>query len=152
MLGSGRILQRSDVIFVGEGTNAHDILYSGRSSWDLVKQVHALPAERLTVVLKSGESLTGSEVSASDADLTIKRSGRTPNIPKDAVAKIDYLRFKPLSEAHLYNDRELAYLAIFDPKVLQYLLRIDAFMSVRLYDAALPEDDLPLTCPQSSRN
>ncbi len=152
VLASGRTLPRADVLFVGQGTNAHQVLYAGRSSWDAVKQVNAVPPEKLSLRLKSGEEVIGSEAGASDTELAIKRSGRIRTLPKDDIEQVEYIRFKPLSEVHTYYLQEAAYLGIFDPKVWQYWLRIDAFISVRIYDATLPEDNLQLECHSNPSN
>jgi hypothetical protein len=60
------------------------------------------------------------------------------------------VRFKPVSEAHKYYAQEAYGLQFLDPKAWQYLLRIDALMSVLLYDSTLPEDNSPLSCPANA--
>lgn len=126
ILTTGATVQRSDVVWVGGGLSAHNILYSGRSSWDEVKRAQAASPESLTIRLRSGRVLTGPEISASDTGVTIKRFGRHVSTAKPDIAHVDYVRFKPVSEAHRYFAQEAAYLAVLDPKVWQYWLRIDA--------------------------
>lgn len=47
-------IPRADVLRIGEGTGAHEILFSGRSSWADVQAFPVGPREHLTIVLKSG--------------------------------------------------------------------------------------------------
>jgi len=145
-LESGNTVERSDVLFVGEGVSPHEILYSGRSSWSEVKEVKPGPLENLEVRLKSGKSMSGSVISVSDSDLAIKRFGRAVNISKQNIAQVNYIRFKPVSESHRYLAREAPELQFLDPKAWQYLLRIGALQSVRIYDSTIPEDNSPLSC------
>jgi hypothetical protein len=99
---------------------------------------------------RSGKSLSGSELGATDSEITIKRLGHSVGIPKDDVIQAYYVRFKPVSEAHKYYAQEAYGLQFLDPKAWQYLLRIDALMSVLLYDSTLPEDNSPLSCPANA--
>jgi hypothetical protein len=71
-------------------------------------------------------------------------------IPKHDISYVDYVRFKPVSEAHRYFAQEAAWGSFLDPKAWQYLLRIDAVMSVRIYDSTLPEDNSPLGCVRNA--
>jgi len=145
-LASGKGLMRSDLIYIGESLSAHDVLYSGRSSWVDVKNVRTVMTESLEIRLKSGRSLSGSLVRASDSDLSLRRFGRSIKIPKLEIAQVNYVRFKPVSERHKYLAQEAPELEFLDPKWWQYLLRVDALQSVRIYDAAIPEDNSPLAC------
>ena len=145
-LESGNSVARSDVLYIGEGVSPHNILYSGRSSWYEVEQVKPAASENLEIRLNSGKLMSGSVISTSDSDLTIRRFGRTLRILKQDIAQVNYVRFKPVSEAHKYFAREAAGLQFLDPKVWQYVLRIDALLSVRIYDSAIPEDNSPLSC------
>ena len=145
-LESGNTVMRSDIVYVGEGVSPHEILYSGRSSWYDVKEVKPGPSENLELRLKSGKSMRGSVIHASDSDLTMKRFGRAVTISKQDIAEVDYVRFKPVSESHRYVAREAPELEFLDPKWWQYLLRIGALQSVRIYDSAIPEDNSPLSC------
>ena len=145
-LQSGNAVVRSDVLYIGEGVSPHEILYSGRSSWYEVKEVKPARFEGLDIRLKSGKSMSGSVISASDSDLTIKRFGRAIRILKQDIAQVNYIRFKPVSEGHRYFAQEAAGLQFLDPKTWQYLLRIDALQSVRIYDSAIPEDNSPISC------
>jgi len=115
-----------------------------------VKEVKPALWENLKVGLKSGKSLRGSVIGASDSDLTIKHFGHPVSIPKADIAEVDYIRFKPVSGAHRYFAQEAYGLQFLDPKMWQYLLRIDALLSVPLYDSASPEDNSPLTCTSHS--
>ena len=145
-LESGNAVLRSEVLFVGQGVVAHEILYSGRSSWNDVKRVQPAPLEKLSVRLKSGRSMSGSVTNVSDSDLTIKRLGDSIKIPKHDIAQVDYIRFKPVSETHRYFAQEAVWLQFLDPKEWQYLPRIDALLSIRIYDIELPEDNSSLRC------
>jgi hypothetical protein len=146
ILESGNTVQSSDVLCVGEGMSPQDILYSGRSSWYDLKEVKPGPRETLAIRLKTGKSINGPFISASDSDLTIKRFGHTAKIPKQDITHVNYIRLKHVSWAHLYFAQEAAGLQFLDPKVWQYLLRINALLSVPIYDSAIPEDDSPLSC------
>lgn len=145
-LQSGVTVQRAEVLYVGEGVSPHNILYSGRSSWNDVREVKPVRLETLESRLKTGKSIRGSFIGASDSDLTVKSFGRTAKISKLDIAEVNYVRFKPVSEGHRYFAQEAAGLQFLDPKAWQYLLRIDALMSVPIYDSAMPEDDAPLSC------
>jgi hypothetical protein len=136
---------------VGESTwaaDAHNFIYSARSSWEDVKHIYPNKLENVKVRLKDGKTITGSTIQASDDRLTLKHLGRTVEASKREIAEVDYIRFKPVSEVHEYVQREGAGLQFLDPKMWQYLLRINAVMPVRIYEASLPEDDSPLprTC------
>jgi hypothetical protein len=145
-LKSGNTIVRSDVVYVGEGLSPHEILYSGRSSWYDVKEVKPGSWENLEIRLKSGKSMKGSVISASDSDLTIKQFGHAIKILKQDIAQVNYIRLKPVSETHRYLAQEAPGLEFLDPKWWQYLLRIGALQSVRIYDATIPEDNSPLSC------
>ena len=142
------IISRSDLLFVGEKLDEHDVVYDGRNCWSSVIDAKAAKPEGLRVLLKSGQELSGSEVAASDETVSLKRIGKTTVIAKGDVVQVDYIRFKPLSDAHRYALQELAWGAIFDPKVWQYWLKLDALMSVRIYDSRPNADctPLPLKC------
>jgi hypothetical protein len=150
-LESGNTVMRSDVIYIGENISPHDILYSGRSSWYDVKEVKPGRSESLDIRLKSGKSMRGSVMHASDSDLTVKRFGRAVTIAKKDIAQINYVRFKPVSESHRYLAQEAPELEFLDPKWWQYLLRIDALQSIRIYDSTIPEDNSPLSCKGDAR-
>jgi hypothetical protein len=146
-VGSG-IIPRSELLFVGQNLHEHDVVYDGRNCWSSLMDAKAAKPEGLRVLLKSGQELSGSELAASDEALSLKRLGKTTVIAKKDIVQVDYIRFKPLSDAHKYTLQELAWAGVFDPKLWQYWLKLDAFMSVRIYDSRLPEDctPLPLTC------
>lgn len=150
ILESGAEVQKPNVLWVGEGMSPHEVLYSGRSSWSDVRHVEPGRLEALNVRLKSGKSMQGPVVTASESQITIKHYGRSVRIAKDEVAEVEYVRFKPVSEAHRYFAQEAAGLQLLDPKAWQYLLRIDALLPVRLYDASMPEDNSPLKCDHDS--
>lgn len=142
------MIPRGDLLFVGQKLDEHDVVYDGRNCWSSVMDAKAAKPEGLRLLLKSGQELSGSEVAATDGTVSLKRVGKTTVIAKGDVVEADYIRFKPLSDAHQYAIQELAWGAIFDPKLWQYWLKLDALMSVRIYDSRLTEDctPLPLKC------
>jgi hypothetical protein len=121
------------------------ILYSSRSSWGDVQSIRKLYLhEYIKIALKSGVSIKGEIANSSDSGITLRPAGGS-DIPKETVARIDYIRPKPIPEADQYMARETP-LVWLDPRLWPYLVNIGVLMDVRLYDAGLPEDNTPLHC------
>lgn len=140
-------IARSDILRVGEGTKVHEVLFSGRSSWADVRASLPAPREHLILALKSGQQLKAVSIRTSDSDLTFKTGGKQVTIAKSDIGRVLYVRFKPLSAGYQWFAQEAPYLVYFTPKGWQYALKINAMISVPLYDADLTEDDSPVTCP-----
>jgi len=122
------------------------ILYSSRSSWEDVQSIRKLYLhEYIKITLKSGVSTKGEIASSSDIGITLKGPAGASEIPKAAVARIDYIRLKPTPDGDQYMARETP-LVWLDPRLWPYLVNIGVLIDVRLYDATLPEDNTSLQC------
>lgn len=144
--GRSSTISRDRVLRVGEGTDLHEILFSGRSSWADALACTVGPRERLRILLKSGQHLDVIPTGQSASELGYKSGGKDVAVQKSDVSKVLYVRYKPLSANYRYVAQEAPLLALFSPKTWQYGLKIDATMSVLLYDSSTPEDDSPVTC------
>jgi hypothetical protein len=122
------------------------ILYTSRSSWADVQSIRKLYLhEYITIALKSGASIKGKIASTSDSGITLSGPAGGSDIPKTAVARIDYIRLKPPPDADQYMAIETP-LVWLDPRLWPYLVNIGVLIDVRLYDATLPEDNTSLQC------
>ena len=125
---------------------AHNMIYSGRSSWTDVQSIKARPKEPIRVITKDSKRYEGAVVSATDQDITISKSGRTARVLKNDVSQVFYIRIKPASDSAQYADQELFLLKVLDPELWPYMLGINSKIAVRLYDVSLPEDNRPANC------
>lgn len=141
-----KTLPRADVIRIAEGPYAHGMLYSGRRSWADVKQCVPGRREHLEVVLTSGRRMSVVPVAASDTELTLKSGARPVTLPKSDISRVAYVRFKPLPAGYQWVVQEAPFLALFSPKTWQYALKIDAMMTVPLYDSGVSEDNSNVGC------
>jgi hypothetical protein len=122
------------------------LLYSSRSSWADIHGIRKLSLhEQIKIALKSGATIKGEIASSTESGLTLRGPAGDSDIPKATVARIDYIRLKPIPEADQYMARETP-LVWLDPRLWPYLVNIGVLMDVRLYDAMLPEDNTSLQC------
>jgi hypothetical protein len=85
-------------------------------------------------------------VAASDTELTLKSGARPVTLPKSDISRVAYVRFKPLPAGYQWVVQEAPFLALFSPKTWQYALKIDAMMTVPLYDSGVSEDNSNVGC------
>jgi hypothetical protein len=83
----------------------------------------------------------------SAADLTLKSRGKQIVVPKIDISRVLYVRYKPLSVNYRWFAQEASIFASLSPKTWQYALKINAMISVLLYDSAMPEEDSLVGCP-----
>jgi hypothetical protein len=129
-------------------------VYSGRSSWrDLLAfapfQSKTRPGStlQLSVTTKDGKSHRAYLSQVTDRDLALADAfGKETVFPKTEIARVDYIRDKPLSDTEEFHWEELAMFRIFDPQLYPRLFHIGNTMSVRLYDSAILEDDSAIEC------
>lgn len=138
---------RSDIIRIGDGTEIHNIIYSGRSSWVDVQASPVGPREHLMVALKSGRQVNIAPVATSASDLTFKSAGKSVIVRKLDISRVFYVRLKPLPDTYRFLAQEAPYLLLFSPKTWQNALKINAMMSVLLYDSTVSEDNSLVPCP-----
>jgi len=137
-------LERSDVLRISDGQKPIDVVYSGRSSWADVRALHAIhPGEAVLLITKDGTRHKGRFSEVPDSEVKLKQGAKTVQIAKSDVSQVYYIRGKPLTERALYSAQELAF---FDPALWPYLLHVPPKVSVRVYDAAMPEDNGPCEC------
>ena len=136
-------LERPKVMLVGEDARIGDALYSGRSSWSDLKDIHLEPGESVTIVTTDGKHHNGKLGAAGENQVTLTRSGREVKFSKSDVRRFYYVRSKPLSDSGADAAREAVFL---DPELWPYLLGITPKVRVLLYDSSVPEDNAPLHC------
>ena len=139
-------VSRPDVLRVGEGLGAREIVYSGRSSWADVGECVPGPREHLTVVLNTGQRIDTKRVALLVSEITIESGERSMTVPKRDVSRVLYVRFKPLPGGYEWMVQEAPFLALFSPKTWQNALKINAMMTVLLYDSTAGEDSSPVAC------
>jgi hypothetical protein len=140
-------LERMNVLRISSGDWAGGVVFSGRSSWsDVVRIVGRRFHPDIAVAMKSGEEYKGRLLSASDTVLTVESSKKKTIINKSDVSTVGYIRPKPLSESAEYANEELAWMKVFDPQLWPRLLHLQSSMSIRLYDASLPQEDSSIVC------
>ena len=102
----------------------------------------------MRVATKDGRQYSGAVVEASDAHITVARYGKNIKISKGNVARVYYLRQKPLSDNTEYWVQECAFLPLcmLNPNLWPYVLNIGVKFPVLLYDSSMPEDDAPVEC------
>ena len=136
-------LKRPDVVRVSDGTHVYDVVYSGRSSWSDV--LRGLPSTReyLRVVTKDGTRYEGDPAQFSESGLTLSKKGRSEKIQKTDVARVYYVRLKPLSDSAQYSAQEHF---ILDAQLWPYYWNIGVHMPVLIYDSPAPEDNSKIVC------
>ena len=143
--------ERTHLLRITSGGWAGGVIFSGRSSWsDVVRIVGRRFHPEIAVVMKSSQEHKGKLLSASDVALTLEISRKRVNISKDEVSTVSYIRPKPLGDSAAYADDELAWMKVFDPQLWPHLLHLQPPLSVRLYDASLPEDNSSIVCNPGS--
>jgi hypothetical protein len=143
---NSRTYLKSDLLFVGENFQNRNILLSGRSSWYDV--THALPEghELLRITLKSGETVSDSKIKLLPTALSIGPAKHPRIIAKQEISTVEYVRYLPGTD----RQDELAYKAealnLFQPWFYREKFGHPPTVAVKLYDAALTEDNTELRC------
>ena len=139
-------LKRSDVLRVSDGQHAYDVVYTARSSWSDVAAVPPKETEYLRVLTTDGKRYEGEAAHVTDAGIALNKRGKMFMIEKSDIARVYYVRLKPLSDSARYSDEEHFPL---NPELWPYFMNIGVHMDVLLYDASLPEDNSTVACRAS---
>jgi len=140
-------IERPNVRRITDGPKAIDVVYSGRSSWvDVQALQHIGSDEAVLVISKDGMRHKGKISEVSVTDIELKHPSNNVRIAKRDVSQVYYLREKPMGAETEHAAQELV---IFDPFLWPYLFHIPPKVSVRVYDAAMPEDNAPSDCRQT---
>jgi hypothetical protein len=135
-------LRRDELLQVSQG-NA--LVFSARSSWLDVVNVHLYPRELLVLVTKTGKKIEGVLVNAGSDSITIKHGLTTSKLPKAEVLTVDYLRWRPASDGFNIALEESPWALVFYPEFYGRVAGAEGKVAVRLYDASKPEDDSKLS-------
>jgi hypothetical protein len=138
-------LKRSDVVRVSDGEHVYDVVYSGRSSWSDAAGIPPNAKSYLRVVTKDGSQHEGAAARVGDSDITLDKKGKPDNIEKSDVARVFYVRLKPMSDSARFSDQETFPL---NPELWPYYWNIGVHMPVLLYDALAPEDNSKIVCSE----
>lgn len=134
-------LDRKDVVRIGDGTSIseHDVIYSGRSSWSDLQHSEPNKYERIELDLKSHSRRICRHFSATGEQATCDGS----HIERSEVYRGSYIRFAPATEwEQLAGHENVMFLA---PRSwFDYALF--PRMRVLLYDATLPQENVPVAC------
>ena len=143
MVARSQQISKQDILSVG---NAHEVLYSGRSSWRDVQDAKPAHGESLDVTTVTGESYSGSVHAISTTELTLGVRGRKKTFEKSNIRTVTYVRQRPYSDSEEYLAQEAAYLMFFWPDTWRRAAGLGPKLHVMLYDSSLPEDDSELKC------
>ncbi|MGB8494552.1 MAG: hypothetical protein WCE53_09155 [Candidatus Acidiferrum sp.] len=136
-------VERANVLRVSDGPHTNDMVYSARSSWSDVQSIPKNSRETARVVTKDGKEHEGKILEASEIHLILLLSGKRVELAKDDISRVEYVRYKPLSESGQFAAQEMYFV---DPELWPYFLNIGVKMSVRLYDVSMPESNAPIHC------
>jgi len=145
-------IDRPNVLRIATNAWGPGVVYSGRSSWlDVEGLVPTRPSEKwrvpVRVEMNTGKTVRGQLLEASQEEITISSSARrTLVITKGEIARLSYIRPKPLSDSAEYANDELAWMKIFDPQLWPSLFHTQGSLVVRIYDANSPQDNAPIVC------
>ena len=125
-----------------------DAIYNDKSSWFDIKGLAAqekfgISGQAVKVVKKDGQTYEGRLFQISDTQLELDRTGGKLEIAKADIARVYYLRYKPLSDSEKYSAQEDFWI---DPRLWPYYLHLVPRLPVSLYDSSLPEDDAAPRC------
>ena len=137
------ILERPRVLFVGERGLVQDAIYSGKSSWSDLKEIHPVAGESVTIVTRDGKQHSGKLAASEENRVTLSRGGKKAEFSKSDVLRFYYVRAKPLSDSGAYAAQEMVFM---DPELWPYMLHVAPKIRVMLYDSSMPEDNTPLYC------
>ena len=140
------VIRLADLLEAGENPRPHDLVFTSRSSWKNVIAASPGHAERLEVLVKNGQRYSGKPLSVSDGAIEMESSTGRRMIVKQDVSTVDYIRQKPLTDGELYIEQEAPFLLMFSPETYVRMSGISSKLSVRLYDATLPEQNDSIVC------
>lgn len=137
-------IPRQDLLQVVQGDS---LVFSARSSWGDVEQVHLRSRESFWVKLHNGKLITEIPLQVTADGLVYKRFlWLKKRYAKAQIVTVDYLRTKPDSDVFDYFTQEAPALLFFYPEFYDRLKGLEGRIPVRLYDAVMPEDDAGLKC------
>ena len=139
-------IPRQDLLEVSQGDS---LVFSARSSWADVEEVHLRSRESLWVKLRNGKLITEIPLQVTADGLVYKRFlWLKKRYAKAQIVTVDYLRPKPDADVFDYFTQEAPALLFFYPEFYDRLKGLEGRIPVRLYDAVLPEDDAVLKCSE----
>ena len=144
--GKPLLLWKADILRVGETGDAHNVIYSGRSSWQDALDANPQHAESAVVALKDGHGVSGKSIGGDEHSILIKNISGKHSIAKGDVSSIRYIRQMPLTDGQEYLRDEAPYLLLFTPDAYVRMMGISSKLSVLLYDASKPEDNSKIEC------
>jgi hypothetical protein len=137
-------IPRQDLLQVSQGDS---LVFSARSSWADIEDLHLRPRESLTLKLRNGKLITERPLRITADGFVYKRFlWLKKNYAKAQIMTVDYLRMKPDSDEFDYFTQEAPALLFFYPESYDRLSGLEGRIPVRLYDAVRPEDDAALKC------
>jgi hypothetical protein len=142
-------IERSNVRRITDGAKTIDVVYSGRSSWVDVQALQRIGSDEAVLLITKGSArLKGKISKVSVDDIELRHGSKNARIAKKDVSQVYYIREKPMGAETEHAAQELV---IFDPFLWPYVLHIPPKVSVRVYDAAMPEDNAPSECRQTTQ-
>jgi hypothetical protein len=137
-------IERRDLL---QASQADALVFSARSSWADVEAVHLRPREGFELKLRNGKLIDERPLRVTDEGFVFKRFlWLKKHYAKAQIVTVDYLRMKPDSDAFDYFTQEAPALLFFYPESYDRLKGLEGRIPVRLYDAAMREDDAALKC------
>jgi hypothetical protein len=135
-----RSIQPDDLLRISDvGADAHDAIFSNRSSWSDVKAARPAGKERLVFVLRDGRRLKSGSPALSDEGAIFAEK----SLSKSDVRYVYYTRYKPLTDKEAYVHHENV--DILAPR-LWFGYALLGTIDVLLYDADRSEDNRALSC------
>jgi len=98
------------------------------------------------LTLKGGKQIKGKPTKTTADSITLKRGLNNTLYQKSGILTVDYLRAKPATDALMFVLGEAPWMLIFDPEFYYRATGLPGRISIRLYDAAKPEDNSPNVC------
>jgi hypothetical protein len=120
--------------------DAHDFLYSARNSWQDVIDAKPESPETLQIVMKDGRRFKVKPARVAPDEIVVGKGRDAVTLPKNQVETVDYVRQKPISDGEKQLLQEAAVLFFVYPDTWLRASALYPKISVRLFDAARPED------------
>jgi len=137
-------IERKDLLQASQGDS---LVFSARSSWADVEAVHLRPRESFEVKLRNSKLIEERPLRVTDDGFVYKRFlWLKKRYAKAQVVTVDYLRMRPDSDVFDYFTQEAPSLLFFYPESYDRLKGLEGRIPVRLYDAAMRDDDTALRC------
>lgn len=130
-------IKRADLLQISQGDA---LLFTVFNSWLNVENAaaHVYPGEAFVLKLRDGRLIKGRPSRITPDLLSLKHGFLTTVYKRDDVATIDYLRFKPESDAFDYVSQEAPALLFLDPEFYYRVVGLEGRIPVRLYDSDKP--------------